>query len=101
MNNTVGLKEVFRQNEALVMVARSLEATRPLIMLEAVKILAAVCLVPPDGHGKVLEAITINGELKEIERFSPIIAGLQTKSNDTLRVSFFCIMCLYFYAVTL
>ncbi|XP_066905868.1 protein diaphanous-like, partial [Halyomorpha halys] len=87
MNNTVGLKEVFQQNEALVMVARSLEATRPLIMLEAVKILAAVCLVPPDGHGKVLEAITINGELKEIERFSPIVAGLQTKNNDTLRVA--------------
>ena len=25
----------------------------PLVMLEAVKLMAAVCLVPPDGHDKV------------------------------------------------
>ncbi|KAK9508062.1 hypothetical protein O3M35_007806 [Rhynocoris fuscipes] len=83
MNNTVGLKEVFRQNEALAMVARSLDPSKSLAMLEAVKILAAACLID-GGHGKVLEAITINGELNEIERFAPIVNGLKI---DNLKIS--------------
>lgn len=91
MNNRVGLQEVFRQNEALTMVARSLEASRPLVMMEALRILAAACLVLPDGHPKVLEAITINGELKETDRFAPIVAGLHVSTNDPLRVSSFTI----------
>ena len=33
-------------------------------MQEAVKLMAAICLVPPDGHEKTLEAITIAGEMK-------------------------------------
>ena len=32
---------------------RSITPTVPLVMLEAVKLMAAVCLVPPDGHDKV------------------------------------------------
>ena len=71
-------------------------------MLEAVKLMAAVCLVniinfsvghspkevsdicvkflsdslsqvPPDGHEKTLEAITIAGEVKGRDRFQPIV----------------------------
>ena len=33
--------------------SRSITPTVPLVMLEAVKLMAAVCLVPPDGHDKV------------------------------------------------
>uniref|UniRef100_A0A146LK79 Protein diaphanous 3 n=1 Tax=Lygus hesperus TaxID=30085 RepID=A0A146LK79_LYGHE len=87
MNNTIGIKEVFKQNEALTMVARSVDIGNPNVMLEAIKILAAVCLVPPDGHSKVLEAISMNGELKDAERFAPIVQGLQISHNEALKVA--------------
>ena len=35
---------------------------------EAVKLLGAICMVPPDGHDKTLEAITIAAEMKGGER---------------------------------
>ena len=37
----------------LMILFRSITPTVPLVMLEAVKLMAAVCLVPPDGHDKV------------------------------------------------
>ena len=53
MNNKVGLRNLFDHKEALTLLARSITPTVPLVMLEAVKLMAAVCLVPPDGHDKV------------------------------------------------
>ena len=53
MNNKVGLRNLFDHKEALTLLARSISPTIPLVMLEAVKLMAAVCLVPPDGHDKV------------------------------------------------
>ncbi|XP_073989603.1 diaphanous related formin 1 isoform X2 [Rhodnius prolixus] len=82
MNNSAGFKEVCRQHEALTMVARSLDPAKSVAMVEATKILAAACLLD-DGHAKVLEAITINGELNEFERFSPIVNGLKV---DNLKI---------------
>ena len=62
MNNKIGLRNLFDHKEALTLLARSISPTVPLVMLEAVKLMAAVCLVPPDGHEKVgqhfLDAIT-------------------------------------------
>ena len=52
MNNKVGLKDMFEHKEALTLVARSLNPNLPLVMQDAVKLMAAVCLVPPDGHEK-------------------------------------------------
>jgi len=87
MNNKVGLQNLFDHKEALTLLARSIAPTVPLVMLEAVKLMAAVCLVPPDGHDKTLEAITIAGEVKQRERFQPIIQGLLIRNNEPLRVS--------------
>ena len=44
---------MFEHKEALTLLARSINPTLPHVMLEAVKLMAAVCLVPPDGHEKV------------------------------------------------
>ncbi|XP_066990875.2 protein diaphanous isoform X2 [Anabrus simplex] len=85
MNNTAGLRQVFSQKEALTIVARSLDPSKPAIMLEAVKLLAAVCLVPPDGHEKAVEAITMSGELNGRERFQPVLQGLAISGNDPLK----------------
>lgn len=87
MNNTVGLKQMFGQKEALPIIARSLEAGKPAVMLETVKVLAAVSLIPPNGHEKVLEAITMSAESNNIDRFRPILQGLMTQGNEQLRVS--------------
>nr|CAD7437653.1 unnamed protein product [Timema bartmani] len=87
MNNTVGLKQMFSQNEALTIVARSLDPTKPSVMLEAVKLLAAVCLIPPDGHEKAVEAITMSGEFRGVERFKPIVQGLLVKGYASLTLA--------------
>jgi len=87
MNNRVGLQNLFDHKEALTLMARSINPTVPLVMLEAVKLMAAVCLVPPEGHDKTLEAITIAGEIKQRERFQPIIQGLLIRNNEPLRVA--------------
>jgi len=87
MNNKVGLKAMFEHKEALTLLARSINPTLPHVMLEAVKLMAAVCLVPPDGHEKTLEAITIAGEVKGRDRFQPIVQGLLIRNNDGLRVA--------------
>ena len=59
MNNKVGLRNLFDHKEALTLLARSISPTIPLVMLEAVKLMAAVCLVPPDGHDKVGQNLII------------------------------------------
>ncbi|KAL0116688.1 hypothetical protein PUN28_009956 [Cardiocondyla obscurior] len=86
MNNTVGIKEMLAHHEALTIVARSLEPSKPSVMSEAVKLLGAVCLISSDSHKKVLDAVTMNGEFKGRERFLPIVQGLMNKKNENLRV---------------
>ena len=92
MNNKVGLKDMFEHKEALTLLARSMQPNLPHVMQEAVKLMAAICLVPPDGHEKTLEAITIAGEMKGTsgagggERFGPIVQGLLV-GNEQLRTN--------------
>ncbi len=87
MNNKVGLRDIFENKEALTLMARSLSPNQANVMLEAVKLMAAICLVPPDGHEKTLEAITIAAEMKGGERFGPIVQGLLIRNNDQLRIN--------------
>merc|ERR1719154_825422 len=87
MNNKAGLKNLFDHNEALILLARSVSPTHPHVALEAVKLMAAACLVPPDGHDKTLEAITIAGEVAGMDRFLPIVHGLLISNNEPLRVA--------------
>jgi len=87
MNSTVGLKQMFAQKESLTVIARSLDINKPAVMLEAVKVLAAVSLIPPNGHEKALEAITISADIENRSRFLPIVQGLKIISNEALRVS--------------
>ncbi|XP_063413074.1 protein diaphanous homolog 2-like isoform X6 [Mytilus trossulus] len=56
-------------------------------MLEAVRLLAAICIVPPDGHEKVLEGITVCGEIRGRDRFVPIIMGLGMRDNQPMQVA--------------
>merc|ERR1719233_305490 len=87
MNNKVGLQNLFNHDEALVLLARSIDPNHPHVALDAVKLMAAVCLVPPDGHDKTLEAITVGGEVRGVDRFQPIVQGLLICNNDPMRVA--------------
>jgi len=58
-------------------------------MLEAVKVLAAVSLIPPNGHEKALEAITMSADIENRCRFLPIVQGLKSIGNEVLRASRF------------
>ena len=41
--------QIIQHEEALTILARSIDPRDPASMLEAVRLLAAICLVPPDG----------------------------------------------------
>ncbi|XP_062531372.1 protein diaphanous isoform X2 [Bombyx mori] len=84
LNNTVGIRTMFDCREALPVLARSLDARKPHCALEAAKVLAAICLIP-NGHEKVLEAITMAGESSRKARFLPIVEGLESKSPESLK----------------
>ena len=87
MNNKVGLENLFNQSEALSLLARSIIPEKPQVCLEAIKLMAAVCLVPPDGHDATLEAISDAGDTKGVDRFQPIVQGLLICNNEPLRVA--------------
>lgn len=55
-------------------------------MCEAVKVLAATCLIPSDGHEKVLEAITMYAESNNESRFAPVVNALTMRKHESLRV---------------
>nr|UIX27111.1 diaph-b [Tauphaedusa tau] len=87
MNNTFGLKRILEHEEALTIISRTVEPADPPTMLEAVRCLAAICLVPPDGLDKALEGITVSGEIRNQERFLPIINGLKMRDNLAMQVA--------------
>ncbi|XP_070554558.1 protein diaphanous homolog 2-like [Ptychodera flava] len=86
MNNKYGIQTVFESKEGLITLARCIDPRHEHTMVDAVKIMAAVCLVPPDGHERALEAITVYGEIEERARFTPIVKALEKTSNSQLQV---------------
>ena len=49
MNNKFGLMQMIGHEEALTILSRTVDPSDPNTMLEAVRLLAAICIVPPDG----------------------------------------------------
>ena len=73
---------------ALRRLAWSLVPSLPAGMVEAVNLLTSFTLVPPDGHERVLEAITYSGQLKKYPRFLPIVKALMANiDNDVLTLA--------------
>lgn len=87
MNCKYGIQKMMQHEEALIILARSLNTKLESAMTDALKLMAAISLIPPDGHDKALEAVTVCGELEGKERFRPIIEGLQFERNPTLMVA--------------
>ncbi|XP_027137336.1 protein diaphanous homolog 3 isoform X3 [Larimichthys crocea] len=81
MNNKYGLDRILGEEKSLALLARAIDPTQSAMMTDVVKLLSAICIVGEDNIlEKVLEAITTAGEWRAIERFSPIVQGLQDRS---------------------
>ncbi|CAH0549361.1 unnamed protein product [Brassicogethes aeneus] len=97
MNNSWGLKTVLEidegnsknsnknVNKALKIVAKCLNPNTPAVMIQAVKILAAACLMTEE---QCLYAITEVAEEKDIERFKWISDGIKTNNPDVQSICF-------------
>eukprot|EP00057_Strongylocentrotus_purpuratus_P035713 XP_800685.4 PREDICTED: protein diaphanous homolog 2 [Strongylocentrotus purpuratus] len=84
MNNKYGIQTVFAKLRAITHIASALNPQHENMTIDATKLLAAVCFVPPDGHEKVLSALTEVGESKSSPRFSPIVEALHLEDNPQL-----------------
>ncbi|KAL1500812.1 hypothetical protein ABEB36_006253 [Hypothenemus hampei] len=95
MNNTTGMKVFFSNNKGHETVAKCWDHEKPHVMIQALKILAPMCLISTegeeDGVSKVLMAITKVAENEKKERFLPIVNGIIKSDNADLQS-----MCLQF-----
>ncbi|AWP12021.1 Protein diaphanous -like 1 [Scophthalmus maximus] len=86
MNNKYGLKSMLESEEGIPLLVRAINPTVPHMMVDAVKLLSAISILehPENLHERVLEAITEEAEKRDIERFQPLIAGMN-KHNIALK----------------
>lgn len=82
MNSKHGLMQILSHGEALTLICRCIDLRDHASMLETVRVLAALCLVPPDGHEKVIEGITDYGDIRCHDRFLPIVQGLSVEDSQ-------------------
>ncbi|XP_064165909.1 protein diaphanous homolog 3-like [Anguilla rostrata] len=81
MNNKFGLERILSEEKSLTLLARAIDPSQPAMMTDVVKLLSAICIVGEENTlEKVLEAITVAGERRGVERFGPIVQGLRDRS---------------------
>ncbi|XP_047440383.1 protein diaphanous homolog 1 isoform X2 [Mugil cephalus] len=78
MNNKYGLKSMLESDEGIPLLVKAINPRVPHMMVDAVKLLSAISILEHSDnlHERVLEAITEEAERREIERFQPLLAGL-------------------------
>uniref|UniRef100_A0A3B3ZGT1 Uncharacterized protein n=1 Tax=Periophthalmus magnuspinnatus TaxID=409849 RepID=A0A3B3ZGT1_9GOBI len=87
MNNKYGLKSMLESGEGIPLLVRAMNPTVPHMMVDAVKLLSAISILehPENLHERVLEAITEEAEKRNIERFQPLLSGMNIH-NIALKV---------------
>ncbi|CAJ1058674.1 Protein diaphanous-like protein 1 [Xyrichtys novacula] len=78
MNNKYGLKSMLESDEGIPLLVRAINPRVPHMMVDAVKLLSAISILehPENLHERVLEAITEEAEKRDIERFQPLLTGM-------------------------
>uniref|UniRef100_A0A4W5KAH6 Diaphanous related formin 1 n=1 Tax=Hucho hucho TaxID=62062 RepID=A0A4W5KAH6_9TELE len=86
MNNKYGLKAMLTSAEGIPLLVRAINPRVPHMMVDVVKLLSAICILehPDNLHERVLEAITEEAEKQDIERFQPLLSGMN-KPNIALK----------------
>ncbi len=88
MNNRYGLKQMYETKDSVMILARCIDPDMPTVMLESVKLVAALCIANKEGYDLVLEGITMCAETRgrEDQRFVPIVKGLGAMDNMPLQI---------------
>nr|XP_025953498.1 protein diaphanous homolog 1 isoform X2 [Dromaius novaehollandiae] len=89
MNNKFGIKTMLDTDEGILLLVRAVDPKVPSMMIDAVKLLSALCILPqPEGmYERVLEALTERAEMDEVERFKPLLDGLKSGTSVALKVA--------------
>ncbi|XP_055368335.1 protein diaphanous homolog 1 isoform X2 [Betta splendens] len=82
MNNKHGLKSMLDSEEGITLLVKAINPKVPHMMVDAVKLLSALCILEHSEnlHERVLEAITEEAEKREIERFQPLLTGMNVQN---------------------
>ncbi|XP_061313241.1 protein diaphanous homolog 3 isoform X2 [Pezoporus flaviventris] len=81
MNNKYGLERILGEERSLLLLIKAIDPRQANMMTDIVKLLSAMCIVGDENIlEKILEAITAAAEEKNVDRFSPIVEGLQDNS---------------------
>uniref|UniRef100_A0A8B9F1L0 Diaphanous related formin 3 n=1 Tax=Amazona collaria TaxID=241587 RepID=A0A8B9F1L0_9PSIT len=81
MNNKYGLERILGEERSLLLLIKAIDPKQTNMMTDIVKLLSAMCIVGDENIlEKILEAITAAAEEKNVDRFSPIVEGLQDNS---------------------
>ncbi|XP_044261332.1 protein diaphanous isoform X1 [Tribolium madens] len=94
MNNTEGLKNFLQYDKGHEIVAKCLDHSKSQVMIQALKILAALCFLEDNssstlGTDKMLAAITKVADAKDMPRFMPIVNAI-TKSRNNADLQSMC-----------
>ncbi|XP_030427813.1 protein diaphanous homolog 1 isoform X3 [Gopherus evgoodei] len=89
MNNKFGIKTMLETEEGILLLVRAVDPKLPSMMIDAVKLLSALCILPQpeDMHERVLGALTERAEVDEVERFGPLLDGLRGGTSVALKVA--------------
>ncbi|KAL8194407.1 UNVERIFIED_CONTAM: Protein diaphanous 1 [Gekko kuhli] len=89
MNNKFGIKTMLETEEGVLLLARAVDPKVPSMMIDAVKLLSALCILPHHEalHERVLGALTDRAEMDEVERFKPLLDGLKSGTSVVLKVA--------------
>ncbi|NXJ12060.1 DIAP3 protein, partial [Odontophorus gujanensis] len=81
MNNKYGLERILGEERSLLLLIKAIDPKQTSMMTDIVKLLSAMCIVGEESIlEKILEAITAAAEERNVDRFSPIVEGLQDNS---------------------
>uniref|UniRef100_A0A803YL34 Diaphanous related formin 3 n=1 Tax=Meleagris gallopavo TaxID=9103 RepID=A0A803YL34_MELGA len=81
MNNKYGLERILGEERSLLLLIKAIDPKQTNMMTDIVKLLSAMCIVGEESIlEKILEAITAAAEERNVDRFSPIVEGLQDNS---------------------
>ncbi|XP_054829401.1 protein diaphanous homolog 3 [Eublepharis macularius] len=81
MNNKYGLERIMDEQRSLSLLAKAIDPKQTNMMTDIVKLLSAICIVGEENIlEKILDALTAAAEERHINRFCPIVEGLQGNS---------------------
>jgi hypothetical protein len=86
MNNKYGLTTMLQKEDGLIVFVSAMDPYNEGMMTDVLRVVGAVCLVA-DGHDRVLEAVTVNGENCGINRFDPVLQAIKTTKNPVFQCS--------------